>query len=133
VNPVSRRYEADIPRHDVTPSGSTASPSSKQHGAPLCIVVSWKYGYRNPKANVGMELSRASTFWQIQPDGYGLLSTVNPFIPHPRWSQATSYWLGDEETFPTPIFNGYGTYVAELYPDEPRTLQEPLKPGQKAR
>jgi sulfoxide reductase catalytic subunit YedY len=116
-------------------TGVYGKPLLKQHGAPVRIVVPWKYGYKNPKAIVEIELVRdePSTFWQIQPHEYGFLSNVNPFIPHPRWSQATSYWLGDEETFPTPIFNGYGKYVAELYPDEPRTLQEPLRPGQRAR
>jgi sulfoxide reductase catalytic subunit YedY len=116
-------------------TGVYGKPLLKQHGAPVRIVVPWKYGYKNPKAIVEIELVRTQpkTFWQIQPHEYGFLSNVNPFIPHPRWSQAQSYWLSDEERFPTPIFNGYGKYVAELYPDEPRTLQKPLRPGQTAR
>jgi sulfoxide reductase catalytic subunit YedY len=116
-------------------TGVYGKPLLKQHGAPLRIVVPWKYGYKNPKAIVEIELMqmRPTTFWQIQPHEYGFLSNVNPFIPHPRWSQAQSYWLSDKENFPTPIFNGYGTYVAALYPDEPRTLQKPLREGQTAR
>ncbi len=116
-------------------TGVYGKPLLKQHGAPVRIVVPWKYGYKNPKSIVEVELvsEEPKTFWQIQPHEYGFLSNVNPFIPHPRWSQAESYWLGDEERFPTPIFNGYGKYVAALYPDEPRELQRPLGPGQKAR
>lgn len=116
-------------------TGVYGKPLLKQHGAPVRIVVPWKYGYKNPKSIVKIELSTSEpeTFWQLQPHEYGFLSNVNPFIPHPRWSQAESYWLDDREPFPTPIFNGYESYVAELYPDEPRTLQEPLRPGQVAR
>ncbi|HXV61618.1 MAG TPA: protein-methionine-sulfoxide reductase catalytic subunit MsrP [Vicinamibacteria bacterium] len=116
-------------------TGVYGKPLLKQHGAPVRIVVPWKYGYKNPKSIVKMELvsKEPETFWQIQPHEYGFLSNVNPFIPHPRWSQAESLWLDNEERFPTPLFNGYERYVAELYPDEPRALQDPLEPGQKAR
>lgn len=116
-------------------TGVYGKPLLKQHGAPVRIVVPWKYGYKNPKSIVKIELvdKEPRTFWQIQPHEYGFLSNINPFIPHPRWSQAESYWLDSEERFPTPLFNGYERYVAELYPDEPRTLQKPLQPGQKAR
>ena len=74
-----------------------------------------------------------STFWQVQPYEYGFISNVNPYIPHPRLSQAISYWLDTEERLVTPIFNGYEKYVAQLHPGEPRTLQRPLRQGQKAR
>ena len=116
-------------------TGVYGKPLLKQHGAPVRIVVPWKYGYKNPKAIVEIELvsEEPTTFWEIQPHEYGFLSNINPYIPHPRWSQAESYWLDNEDRFATPIFNGYEKYVAALYPDEPRTLQEPLKPGQKAR
>ncbi len=116
-------------------TGVYGKPLLKQHGAPIRVVVPWKYGYKNPKAIVKIELteSEPKTFWQIQPHEYGFISNVNPFIPHPRWSQAQSYWLDDREPFETPIFNGYERYVAELYPDEPRELQQPLRPGQTAR
>jgi len=116
-------------------TGVYGKPLLKQHGAPVRIAVPWKYGYKNPKSIVKIELvdKEPKTFWQIQPHEYGFLSNINPFIPHPRWSQAESYWLDNEEKFPTPLFNGYEKYVAGLYPDEPRTLQKPLRPGQKAR
>jgi sulfoxide reductase catalytic subunit YedY len=116
-------------------TGAYGKPLLRQHGAPVRIAVPWKYGYKNPKSIVKIELVREEpkTFWQIQLHEYGFLSNVNPFIPHPRWSQAASHWLDKEETFATPLFNGYEKYVAALYPDEPRTLQAPLRKGQKAR
>ena len=116
-------------------TGVYGKPLLKQHGAPVRIVVPWKYGYKNPKSIVKIEFTKKepNTFWQIQPHEYGFLSNINPYIPHPRWSQAHSYWLHDNEKFKTPLFNGYEKYVAELYPGEPRTLQRPLQQGQKAR
>ena len=116
-------------------TGIYGEPLLKQHGAPVRIVVPWKYGYKNPKSIVLIELleKQPKTFWQIQPHEYGFLSNVNPHIPHPRWSQAQSHWLDTREPFETPLFNGYAEHVAELYPDEPRELQEALQPGQLAR
>lgn len=117
-------------------TGVYGEPLLKQHGAPVRIIVPWKYGYKNPKSIVKVELTKSEpkTFWQSQqPEEYGFLSNVNPNIPHPRWSQSESYWLDTRDSFPTPLFNGYEKFVAELYPDEPRTPQEPLVPGQKAR
>jgi len=127
----------DEATHDLTlaVTGVYGEALLKQHGAPLRIAVPWKYGYKNPKSIVKIELveKEPSTFWQIQPHEYGFLSNVNPNVPHPRWSQARSHWIDTKETFPTPMFNGYADQVASLYPDEPTTPQEPLKPGQKAR
>ncbi|MGH9335987.1 MAG: protein-methionine-sulfoxide reductase catalytic subunit MsrP, partial [Vicinamibacteria bacterium] len=75
-------------------TGVYGQPLLKQHGAPVRIVVPWKYGYKSPKSIVKIELVKdePKTFWQIQPHEYGFLSNVNPFIPHPRWSQAESFW-----------------------------------------
>ena len=116
-------------------TGVYGEPLLKQHGAPVRIIVPWKYGYKSPKSIVRIELvdEEPDTFWQIQPHEYGFLSNVNPNIPHPRWSQKQSYWLDDQSKFDTPIFNGYERYVSSLYPDEPRKLQRPLRPGQIAR
>ena len=116
-------------------TGVYGEPLLKQHGAPVRIVVPWKYGYKNPKSIVKIELTenQPTIFWQVQPHEYGFLSNVNPNIPHPRWSQEQSYWLDTQEPFATPIFNGYGEQVASLYPDEPRTPQKPLREGQTAR
>ena len=116
-------------------TGIYGEPLLKQHGAPVRIVVPWKYGYKNPKSIVCIELleKQPKTFWQIQPHEYGFLSNVNPNIPHPRWSQAQSHWLDTDEPFETPLFNGYAEQVSGLYPDEPQTEQAPLQPGQLAR
>ncbi len=116
-------------------TGVYGEPLLKQHGAPVRIIVPWKYGYKSPKSIVKVELLTAepSTFWQVQPHEYGFLSNVNPNIPHPRWSQARSYWLDTRDMFDTPLFNGYEEYVADLYPDEPREWQKPLTEGQTAR
>ena len=116
-------------------TGIYGKPLPKQHGSPIRIAVPWKYGYKNPKSIVKIELMRnePKTFWQIQQHEYGFLSNINPNIPHPRWPQNTSFWLDTEEPFPTPLFNGYEEYVADLYPDEPREPQRPLRPGEKAR
>jgi sulfoxide reductase catalytic subunit YedY len=117
-------------------TGVYGEPLLKQHGAPVRIIVPWKYGFKNPKSVVRIELTRRQpqTFWQVQPHEYGFVSNVNPNIPHPRWSQRKSYWLDRrDEWFPTPIFNGYGKYVAGLYPDEPDKPQKPLRSGQTAR
>jgi len=117
-------------------TGVYGKPLPKQHGAPIRLIVPWKYGYKNPKSVVKIEFTRdqPKTFWMIQPHEYGFISNVNPNIPHPRWSQEISYWLGkQDERFPTPIFNGYESFVASLYPDEPRTPQKPLRQGQVAR
>ena len=117
-------------------TGVYGEPLLKQHGAPVRIIVPWKYGYKSPKSIVRIELVREEPriFWQIQAHEYGFLSNVNPNIPHPRWTQSRSFWVDRQgERFPTPIFNGYDKYVAHLYPDEPREPQKPLKQGQTAR
>jgi len=116
-------------------TGVYGRPLLKQHGAPVRIVVPWKYGYKNPKSIVHIELleQRPRTFWQIQPHEYGFISNVNPNIPHPRWSQEHSFWLDGGGRFPTPLFNGYEEHVAHLYPDEPRHPQPPLGPNEVAR
>ena len=116
-------------------TGVYGEPLLKQHGAPIRLIVPWKYGYKSPKSIVKIELvkKQPKTFWQIQAHEYGFLSNVNPYIPHPRWPQNRSHWLDSGNEFPTPLFNGYEKYVAALYPDEPRTLQRALRSGQIAR
>ena len=119
-------------------TGVYGRPLLKQHGAPVRIIVPWKYGYKSPKSIVRIELVREQppTFWSIPSyrHEYGFLSNVNPNIPHPRWSQSVSHWVDrPRKRFATPIFNGYDRYVAHLYPDAPRTAQAPLKRGQVAR
>jgi len=91
----------------------------KQNGAPIRIIVPWKYGYKNPKSIVRIELvdSQPRTFWNdLAPDEYSFLSNVNPEVPHPRWSQATERLIGEDRRVPTRKYNGYGEFVASLYP-----------------
>jgi sulfoxide reductase catalytic subunit YedY len=90
-------------------TGVYGEPLLKQHGAPVRVVVPWKYGYKNPKSIVKIDLveKQPMTFWDTQqPHEYGFLSNVNPNVPHPRWSQGLSYWLDTQEPFRTLIFNG---------------------------
>lgn len=90
----------------------------KQNGAPIRIVIPWKYGYKSAKSIVKIELvgEQPHTFWHdLAPDEYSFLSNVNPKVPHPRWSQATERLIGSDERVDTRMYNGYGEYVASLY------------------
>lgn len=99
--------------------GIYGHPLPKQHGAPLRLVVPWKYGYKSIKSIVKIELLdyQPATFWNTaQGLEYDFLANVNPNIPHPRWSQAREKMIGTGKVRPTQIYNGYGEYVAHLYP-----------------
>jgi len=90
----------------------------KQDGAPIRLVVPWKYGFKNIKSIVKITLTdkEPSTTWNIAaPDEYGFYSNVNPNVPHPRWSQAKERRIGELGLRDTMIFNGYGDQVASLY------------------
>ena len=91
-----------------------------QNGAPLRIVLPWKYGFKGPKSVVRMTLSatRPPSFWHtLQPLEYGFTANVDPAVPHPRWSQAQEIEVGGwGRRRPTLKFNGYGEWVAHLYP-----------------
>lgn len=99
-------------------TGVYGAPLPKQHGAPLRIIVPWKYGYKSPKSIVKMEFvrERPPIFWNdLEPDEYGFFSNVNPEVPHPRWSQATEELIGTGRRRPTLLLNGYGDQVEDLY------------------
>jgi sulfoxide reductase catalytic subunit YedY len=90
----------------------------KQHGAPIRLVVPWKYGYKSAKAIVRIELvaKQPRTFWSdLAPAEYPFESNVDPAIPHPRWSQATEKLIGTSDVRRTMKLNGYGDFVAGLY------------------
>ncbi|MBI5587848.1 MAG: protein-methionine-sulfoxide reductase catalytic subunit MsrP [Deltaproteobacteria bacterium] len=90
----------------------------KQHGAPLRLVVPWKYGFKSIKSIVRIEFvaGQPKTFWNtVGPDEYAFESNVNPLVPHPRWSQATEKMIDTKEVRPTLPYNGYGEYVAGMY------------------
>ncbi len=93
----------------------------KQNGAPLRLVVPWKYGFKSIKAIVKIEfLKRAplSTWSKSAPNDYGFYANVNPDVPHPRWSQSSERVLGASFFTPrrkTELFNGYADEVAAMY------------------
>jgi len=89
-----------------------------QNGAPIRLVVPWKYGFKSIKAIVRIHLSETQpqTSWNLAaPSEYGFYSNVNPAVDHPRWSQATERRIGEFLRRPTLPFNGYGSQVAQLY------------------
>jgi sulfoxide reductase catalytic subunit YedY len=91
-----------------------------QNGAPLRLVVPWKYGFKSIKSIVEIELveNLPATFWAVTaPNEYGFYSNVNPQVPHPRWSQATERRIGESGRIATLMFNGYADEVASLYSD----------------
>jgi methionine sulfoxide reductase catalytic subunit len=92
-----------------------------QSGAPLRLVVPWKYGFKNIKAIVRIRFTekQPQNSWQIAaPNEYGFYANVNPTVDHPRWSQASERRIGGglfAKRSPTEAFNGYATEVASLY------------------
>jgi methionine sulfoxide reductase catalytic subunit len=95
----------------------------KQNGAPLRLVVPWKYGFKSIKAIVKIELMKSpplTTWNKFAPHEYGFYANVNPTVPHSRWSQISERQLGSRFFSPrrqTEIFNGYGDQVAHMYSD----------------
>ncbi|HEX4112211.1 MAG TPA: protein-methionine-sulfoxide reductase catalytic subunit MsrP [Stellaceae bacterium] len=99
-------------------TGMYGKPVPKQDGAPLRLVVPWKYGFKSIKSIVKFTFTdkRPRTFWEdLQESEYGFWANVNPAVPHPRWSQATERVIGTDQRVPTQMWNGYGDYVAHLY------------------
>jgi sulfoxide reductase catalytic subunit YedY len=89
-----------------------------QDGAPLRLVVPWKYGFKGIKSIVKISLvaQQPPTTWNAYaPNEYGFFANVNPNVDHPRWSQATERRIGESGKRPTLMFNGYGEQVASLY------------------
>lgn len=89
-----------------------------QNGAPLRLVVPWKYGFKGIKSIVKIRLTdqQPPTTWNLAaPDEYGFFANVNPKVDHPRWSQANERRIGDFLRRPTLPFNGYAEQVAGLY------------------
>jgi len=89
-----------------------------QNGAPIRLVVPWKYGFKSIKSIVKIRLveEQPPTSWNISiPHEYGFYANVNPEVDHPRWSQARERPIGKFRRIPTQMFNGYGEEVASLY------------------
>ncbi|MBI4735369.1 MAG: protein-methionine-sulfoxide reductase catalytic subunit MsrP [candidate division NC10 bacterium] len=89
-----------------------------QNGAPIRVVVPWKYGFKSAKSIVRIRLvsDQPKTAWEkAQPQEYGFYSNVNPMVDHPRWSQASERRIGEFLRRKTPMFNGYADQVGSLY------------------
>jgi len=89
-----------------------------QDGAPIRLVVPWKYGFKGIKSIVRISLveTQPPTSWnRYAPSEYGFLANVNPHVDHPRWSQATEQRIGEAGRRPTLMFNGYEEQVGQLY------------------
>jgi len=89
-----------------------------QNGAPLRLVVPWKYGFKGAKSIVRIRFTREmprSAWNRKKPEEYGFYANVNPGVDHPRWTQASERRIGEEGRRPTLMFNGYADRVANLY------------------
>ena len=118
--PYTEGLRLDEAMHDLTilSTGLYGKELLPQNGAPLRLVVPWKYGFKSIKSIVKIDLvdAQPATLWNtIAPNEYGFYSNVNPEKPHPRWSQATEYRIGEQGRIPTLMFNGYAEDVAALY------------------
>lgn len=118
--PYQEGLRLDEAMHDLTilATGLYGMPMPNPNGAPIRLVVPWKYGFKSIKSIVKIELvaEQPSTLWNsIGANEYGFYSNVNPERPHPRWSQATERRIGELGRRPTMMFNGYAEEVASLY------------------
>ena len=110
----------DEAMHDLTilATGLYGKTLLPQNGAPLRLVVPWKYGFKNIKSIVRIDLVEempVSLWMAAAPHEYGFYANVNPGVPHPRWSQATERRIGETKRRQTLLFNGYAEEVAPLY------------------
>jgi sulfoxide reductase catalytic subunit YedY len=110
----------DEAMHDLTllATGLYGKDLLPQNGAPVRLVVPWKYGFKSIKSIVRINLvaEQPVTTWEASaPNEYGFYANVNPDVSHPRWSQATERRIGESGRRETLLFNGYGEEVAYLY------------------
>jgi len=99
-------------------TGVYGKPLPNQNGAPLRLIVPWKYGFKGGKSIVKIRFTKnqPQTTWSLAaPDEYGFYANVNPEVDHPRWSQARERRIGEFFKRKTLMFNGYGDQVASLY------------------
>ena len=121
--PYKEGLRIDEAMHDLTilVTGLYGKKLPNQNGAPLRLMVPWKYGFKSSKAIVNIKLVEkmpTSSWMKASPNEYGFYSNVNPTVDHPRWSQATERVIGGgiiSPRIPTTMFNGYGDQVANLY------------------
>lgn len=99
-------------------TGIYGHPLPKQHGAPLRLVVPWKYGFKSIKSIAKIEFTaeQPPTFWNsLRPREYDFFANVDPNVSHPRWSQQTERLIDTGERRKTLLYNGYGEWVGKLY------------------
>lgn len=99
-------------------TGLYGKPVPSQNGAPLRLVLPWKYGFKSIKSLVRFTFTdeRPKSFWEVvQGREYGFWANVNPDVPHRRWSQKRERMIGTDEYRETQLYNGYGEQVAHLY------------------
>lgn len=118
--PYTEGLRLDEAMHDLTilATGMYGKLLMPQNGAPLRLVVPWKYGFKSIKGIVRIELTDTppvSTWSEAAPNEYGFYANVNPAVNHPRWSQASERRIGEGGRRSTLDFNGYGDQVASLY------------------
>jgi methionine sulfoxide reductase catalytic subunit len=118
--PYTEGLRLDEARHGLTllATGLYGQALLPQNGAPLRLVVPWKYGFKSIKAIVRIDLldTPPATLWNtVAPNEYGFYSNVNPEVAHPRWSQASERRIGEGGRRETLMFNGYADQVADLY------------------
>ena len=118
--PYREGLRIDEAMHDLTilATGLYGKSLLPQNGAPVRLVVPWKYGFKSIKSIVKIELvtEMPTSLWSaVAPDEYGFYANVNPNVNHPRWSQATERRIGENGRRETLMFNGYEDEVASLY------------------
>jgi len=118
--PYTEGLRLDEAMHDLTilATGLYGGPLPNADGAPIRLVVPWKYGFKSIKSIVKIELvdQQPNTMWKtINPTEYGFYANVNPNHPHPRWLQVSERRIGELSRRPTLMFNGYAEQVAHLY------------------
>lgn len=118
--PYTEGLRLDEAMHDLTilSTGMYGKLLMPQNGAPLRLVVPWKYGFKSIKGIVRIELTDTqpvSTWEAAAPNEYGFYANVNPTVNHPRWSQGTERRIGEGGRRATRMFNGYEAEVASLY------------------
>jgi len=119
--PYTEGLRLDEAMHKLTilATGLYDEPLTKQNGAPIRLVVPWKYGFKSIKSIAKITLLEEAppTFWNtLAANEYGFYANVNPGVDHPRWSQATEIRIGESSRRPTLLFNGYDE-VSSLYKD----------------
>lgn len=118
--PYVESLRMDEAMHDLTilSTGLYGRDLTPQNGAPIRLVVPWKYGFKSIKSIVKIDMvdEMPTSLWMSAgPSEYGFFANVNPGVPHPRWSQATERRIGESERIDSMLFNGYEEEVAGLY------------------